>query len=77
MLVEKDENFRTEVLDYYRKAPVIVQKIMQSNEKNEELDSLYRNLVQKCVSLLKEEKYEEEKQHYVNVYRSLLEKYNC
>lgn len=77
MLVEEDEKFRNEVLDYYRKAPVIVQKIMQSNDKNEQLSSLYENLVQKCVSLLKEKKIEEAKQHYVDVYHSLLEKYNC
>lgn len=77
ILVEKDENFRNEVLDYYRKAPVIVQKIMQSSEKEECLEDLYKQLVQKCVSLLKEERFEEAKKHYMEVYRKLLKKYNC
>lgn len=77
VLVEQDENFREQVLDYYRKAPVIVQKIMQSKTKNEQLKFLYENLVQKCVSLLKAGQFEEAKQHYVNVYHALLTKYSC
>lgn len=77
VLVEQDEAFREQVLDYYRKAPVIVQKMMQSENKDEQLKSLYKNLVQKCVSLLKAGRFEEAKQHYINVYHNLLTQYAC
>ena len=77
LLVEQDEEFRDAVLEYYRKAPVIVQKINDSETKDEELEYLYVNLVQKCVKLLKEECYDEAKEHYINVFHELLDKYNC
>lgn len=77
LLVEQDEEFREAVLEYYRKAPIIVQKINDSETKDEELEYLYVNLVQKCVELLKEERYDEAKEHYVNVFHELLDKYNC
>lgn len=77
ILVEQDEEFRQQVLDYYRKAPVIVQKIMQSKNKDEQLKHLYKDLVQKCVFMLKSGKFEEAKQHYINVYHDLLIQYAC
>lgn len=77
VLVEQDENFRKEVLDYYRKAPIIVQKILQSPNKDNQLSHLYKDLVQKCVFLLKEGHLQEAKDHYMSVYHRLLEQYNC
>lgn len=71
ILVEKDEDFRGAVLEYYRKAPVIVQKIMESGQKEEVLSYLYESLVRKSVDLLKSGQIEEAKEHYLTVYRQL------
>lgn len=77
ILVEQDEGFREEVLDYYRKAPVLVQKILRCSDREEILTGLYKDLVQKCVSLLKAGEYDKAKQHYVNTYHSLLGQFGC
>lgn len=74
-LVEEDPVFREQVLEYYRNAPRIVQKIMESNDKDLILDSLYHELVEPCVQLLKTEQNEAAKNHYVSVYKKLAKKY--
>ena len=74
-LVEEDPIFREQVLEYYRNAPKIVQKIMESKDKDIVLNDLYYELVEPCVSMLKEKQQEEAKSHYVAVYKKLAKKY--
>lgn len=74
-LVEGDAVFREQVLEYYRNAPKIVEKIMASDNKDELLDNLYNELVLPCVQLLKDNKEEEAKLHYIGTFKSLTKKY--
>ena len=67
----------TACVDHVGLADDCEEKINDSETKDEELEYLYVNLVQKCVELLKEERYDEAKEHYVNVFHELLDKYNC
>ncbi len=75
VLVQEDEDFRGKVLEYYRKAPLIIQEIEKSSEREMVYDSLYTNMVQPCVSLLEEGKIDEAKLLYLNYYGRLAEKY--
>lgn len=74
-LVEEDPEFRTQVLEYYKNAPLIVQQIMQSDDKDLVFQYLYSELVEPCVQMLKENKSNEAKQHYIDVYKSLAKRY--
>lgn len=75
VLVQEDEDFREKVLEYYRKAPLIIQEIEKSSEREMVYDSLYKNMVQPCVSLLEKGKVDEAKLLYLNYYGCLAEKY--
>jgi len=75
ILVNEDEEFRKSVLVYYRKAPVIVQKIMEDNNKNSILDFLYNELVKKTINLLESGNVEAAKKHYLSIFYKLEEKY--
>lgn len=74
-LVDEDELFRNSVLDYYRKAPIIVQKIMIDKDKNMILDFLYNELVKKTISLLESGNIEAAKSHYLSIFHKLENKY--
>lgn len=71
-LVKEDNVFREKVLDYYRKAPVVVQQIMKNKYKDDILEKLYHDLVQECVILLESQKIEEAKNYYLKVYEDLV-----
>lgn len=75
VLVENDEDFRKSVLEYYRKAPVIVQKIVASENKDKILSYLYNELVKKSVNLLTNNKVEEAKKHYLNIFYQLIDEF--
>ncbi len=75
ILVQEDEDFRKKVLEYYRKAPLIIQEIEKNSESGVVYDSLYKNMVQPCVSLLEEGKINEAKSLYLDYYGYLAEKY--
>ncbi len=74
-LVEEDPNFRKIVLEYYKTAPQIVEKISNSPNKNEILDSIYNNMVLPVLDLLKKGKIQEAKDYYISIYNELKSKY--
>ena len=74
-LVQTDENFRAAVLDYYRKAPMIVARIMKDARRDEILRELYESMVAPCVALLKAGRTDEAKAAYLESYRALCEQY--
>lgn len=74
-LVKQDEKFREKVLEYYRKAPLIIQKIDKSDEKNIIYDDLYDNMICPCVKYLEEKKFDLAKTVYLNYYEALVQKY--
>ena len=62
---------REMILEYYRKAPLIVKAIDASNDKAAIYSDLYVNLVEKCVSLAEEDKMDEAVCTYIDVYKKL------
>lgn len=74
-LVEKDESFRSKVLEYYRRAPLIVQCIDQDADKDTILDDLYENMIRRCVNLLEDGYIEDAKQVYLSSYEGLANRY--
>ena len=75
LLVEDDPEFREVVLEYYRTAPIIVQKINKSQNKNVRLDSIFKDLVTPVIGLLKENKIDEAKALYIERYNALKKEY--
>ena len=74
-LVEEDPEFRKIVLEYYKTAPQIVEKISNSSDKDEILDNIYANMVLPVIELLKSGKTKEAKDYYISVYNDLKSKY--
>ena len=74
-LVEEDPEFKKVVLEYYKIAPIIVEKISNSSNKNEILDSIYSEMVVPVIGLLKQGKINEAKECYLNTYNSLKYQY--
>ena len=74
-LIEEDPEFRKIVLEYYKTAPQIVEKISNSPNKDEILDSIYNNMVLPVLKLLKNGKIKEAKEYYISVYNNLKSKY--
>ena len=74
-LVRKDEDFRGKVLEYYRKAPLIIQEIEKTGESGKVYDKLYQEMIQPCVIYLENGKTEEAKQHYLDCYEQLVSAY--
>ena len=75
ILVQEDEVFRGKVLEYYRKAPLIIQRIENDGESGRVYDDLYRDMIQPCVALLEASKVDEAKSLYLDYYERLAEKY--
>ena len=75
ILVENDEEFRNMILEYYRKAPLIIQAIETRNDSAEVYDALYNNMIKPCVNMLEEGKTEEAKELYLEYYERLSEQY--
>lgn len=75
ILVENDEDFRNKVLEYYRKAPLIIQAIETRNDSGEVYNALYNNMIKPCVNMLEEGKTEEAKELYLKYYERLSEQY--
>lgn len=74
-LVKEDDAFRHKVLEYYRKAPLIVQHIEKSGARDEILEGLYQNMILPCVALLESGRLEEAKILYLDSYEELVQKY--
>lgn len=74
-LVKEDPEFKKIVLEYYRVAPKIVEKINESEEKEEILDNIYKELVVPVTYYLKNGQINEAKDHYIKIYDELKEKY--
>lgn len=74
-LVEHDEGFRSKVLEYYRKAPLIIQAIDARDEKSEIYDALYDEMIKPCVDLLENGKTEEAVKLYLDYYEMLSKEY--
>ena len=70
-LVSKNEEVREMILEYYRKAPLIVKAIDASSDKAEIYSDLYVNLVEKCVLLAEQDKMDEAVSTYIDVYKKL------
>ena len=75
IMVQEDEFFRGKVLEYYRKAPLIIQQIEKSGKSDVIYDNLYHQMIQPCVAFLEEGKTEEAKSLYLNYYEQLSNKY--
>ena len=75
ILVREDEGFRAKVLEYYRKAPLIVQHIENDKAKDSVLEGLYQNMILPCVAFLEIGETEEAKAVYLDSYERLTKKY--
>ena len=74
-LVKQSDELRTMILDYYKKAPVIVKKIQEQDDADVRLEALYHDLVEKCVGLYEVGKYDEAIKVYCNVYDALVQEF--
>lgn len=74
-LVQEDEEFRSKVLEYYRKAPLIIQKIEKMRECDAVYDEIYHEMIQPCVYLLDEGRIDEAKSLYLERYEYLSQNY--
>lgn len=74
-LVEDDDRFRSKVLEYYRKAPLIIQGIERTGDSASIYDDLYQNMIQPCVAFLDEGKVDEAKSVYLDYYEKLSREY--
>lgn len=72
-----DENafLSSKVGEYYEYAPVIVEKIDESERSDEVYSYLYDELVLKTVQYLDEGRVDEAIENYLKIYESLKEKY--
>jgi hypothetical protein len=75
VFVQEDDAFRSKVLEYYRKAPLIIQQIEKTEDRDAIYDDLYHEMIQPCVSLLNAGKMEEAKSLYLNCYEDLVKSY--
>lgn len=75
ILIQDDDDFRSKVLEYYRKAPLIIQEIEKTESSTEIYDSLYHDMIQPCVSYLNEGKMDAAKSIYLNSYENLARRY--
>lgn len=75
VFVQEDDAFRSKVLEYYRKAPLIIQQIDKTADRDVIYDDLYHEMIQPCVSLLNAGKMEEAKSLYLNCYEDLVKSY--
>ena len=74
-LVEDDPEFKEVVLEYYKIAPQIVEKISSSPDKDDALNGIYLDMVLPVFNLLRNGQVEEAKEHYIKAYNDLKEKY--
>lgn len=75
ILVEKDDEFRGKILEYYRKAPLIIQGIERTGDSGTIYDNLYHKMICPCVSLLDDGRLEEAKALYLDCYERLAREY--
>lgn len=75
ILVEEDELFRNKVIEYYRKAPLIIQGIESCDNKSDVYNNLYEEMIKPCVKLLDAGKVSEAKELYLKYYELLSNKY--
>ena len=75
ILVTQDEEFRSKVLEYYRKAPLIIQGIESEGNSSSTYNTLYEEMIKPCVQMLDDGKVLEAKELYLSYYEKLSEKY--
>ena len=75
ILVEEDELFRNKVIEYYRKAPLIIQGIESCDNSSDVYNDLYEEMIKPCVKLLDAGKVSEAKELYLKYYELLSNKY--
>lgn len=75
LLITQDDDFRNKVLEYYRKAPLIIQGIESEGNSSNTYNNLYEEMIKPCVKLLDEGKVTEAKELYLTYYEKLSEKY--
>lgn len=75
ILVQNDEGFRSKVLEYYRKAPLIIQAIEKNDNSDEVYNQLYQDMILPCVALLDKGNMEEAKGLYLDYYERLSKEY--
>lgn len=73
--IEKDDAFRQLVLEYYRNAPKIVEKINDQKDKDEILDHLYQDMIRPCVAYYKSGDTEKCRELYTRYYHNLVQLY--
>lgn len=74
-LVEEDPKFRKVVLEYYKTAPQIVEKISNSPDKDAIFNNIYTNMVLPVLELLKDGKINDAKDYYISAYNNLKSNY--
>lgn len=75
ILIKNDDEFRSKVLEYYRKAPLIIQAIEKTDNKVDIYDNLYHKMIQPCVSFLINGKTNEAKSLYLDYYNYLSKRF--
>lgn len=75
ILVEQDEAFRGKVIEYYRKAPMIIQAIDGQEDRHQIYGRLYDEMIRPCVDLLDSGETDKAKELYLDYYESLAEQY--
>lgn len=75
ILVAQDEEFRSKVLEYYRKAPLIIQGIESEGNTGNTYNILFEEMIKPCVQMLDEGRVTEAKELYLKYYEKLSEKY--
>lgn len=75
VLIQEDDEFRRKVLEYYRKAPLIIQEIEKTGESATIYDDIYHRMVQPCVTLLDEGELDKAKSLYLECYERLAKSY--
>ena len=74
-LIKEDPEFKEIVLEYYKVAPQIVAEINKDENKDQILDNIYNELVVPVTNYLKDGQIDKAKEHYINIYNKLKEKY--
>lgn len=74
-MIDEDEDFKKIVIEYYKKAPLIVNKIEKDNSKKKIYDDIYANTIIPCINFIKNKQYKEAVKVYGDCYNSLKDKY--
>jgi hypothetical protein len=76
-MAEQSEELRAMILDYYRKAPIIVKKLNELEDAEARFEALYHNLVERCVHLCETGQVDDAISVYRGIYDSLIEEFHA